>query len=95
MDLPRPLARPLSATKKVMRKVNAVSKSVGATLCNDLGLVLRLLRAAKVVILLGTSSKNALVQKECPKTISQRLQDSSRNSFALQEGLKGGPESDS
>ena len=81
-----------------MRKVNAVSKSVGASarpLCNDLGLVLRLLRAAKVMILLRTSSKNALVQKECPKTISQRLQDASRNSFALQEGLKGGPESDS
>ena len=63
--------------KKVMRKVNAVWKSVGA----------------KVVISLGTSSKNALSKKEGPKTTSECLQDASRNSFDLQEALKRGRQS--
>ena len=83
--------------KKVMRKVNAVWKSVGASarqLRNDLGIVLWALGAAKVVISLGTSSKNALSKKEGPKTTSECLQDASRNSFDLQEGLKRGPQSD-
>ena len=79
--------------KKVMRKVNAVSKSVGATarqLRNDLGIVLSALEPAKVVISLGTSSKNALLKKEDSKTTSECLQDASRNSFDLQDGLKRG-----
>ena len=81
-----------------MRKVNAVSKSVWATarqLRNDLGIVLWGLRAEKVVISLGTSSKSALLKKEGAKTTSERLQDASRNSFDLQEGPKRGPQSDS
>ena len=83
--------------KKVMRKVNAVWKSVGASarqLRNDLGIVLWALGAAKVMVSLGTSSKNALLKKEGPKTTSECLQDASRNSFDLQEGLKRGPQSD-
>ena len=80
--------------KKVMRKVNAVWKSVGASarrLRNDLGPVLEPLRTAKVVILLGTSFENALVKKQAPKTTSEGLQDASRNSFDLQEDLKKDP----
>ena len=83
--------------KKVMRKVNAVWKSVGASarqLRNDLGIVLWALGAAKVVISSGTSSKNALLKKEGPKTTSECLQDASRNSFDLQEDLRRGPQSD-
>ena len=81
-----------------MRKVNAVSKSVEASarqLRNDFGIVLWTLGTAKVVISLWTSSKNALLKKEDPKTTSECLQDASRNSFDLQEGLKRGPQSDS
>ena len=59
-----------------------------------MGLVLRLLRAAKVMILLRTSSKNALLKKQAPKVTSQGLQDASRNSFDLQEALKRDPQSD-
>ena len=83
--------------KKVMRKVNAASKSVWATarqLRNDLGPVLWALVTAKVVISLGTSSKNARLKKQAPKVTSQGLQDASRNSFDLQEGIKRGPQSD-
>ena len=79
--------------KKVMRKVNAVSNSVGAParqLRNDLGPVSGTLGAAKVVISLGTSKKNPLSKKEGPKTTSECLQDASRNSFDLQA-----PQSDS
>ena len=83
--------------KKVMRKVNAVSKSVWATarqIRNDLRTVFWALGAAKVVISLRTSSKNALLKKQAPKVTSQGLQDASRNSFDLQEGLKRDPQSD-
>ena len=84
--------------KKVMRKVNAVWKSVWATarqLRNDLGPVLESLRTAKVVILLRTSFENALVKKQAPKTTSEGLQDASQDAFDLQEGLKRGPQTDS
>ena len=81
-----------------MRQSSTVWKSVWASarqLRNDLGLVLRTLGAAKVVISLRTSSQNALLKKQAPKVTSQGLQDASRNSFDLQEGLKRGPQSDS
>ena len=82
--------------KKVMRKVNAVWKSVGASarqLRNELGIVLWTLGAAKAVISLETFSKNTLSKKEGPKTTSECLQDASRNSFDLQEALKRGRQS--
>ena len=80
--------------KKVMRKANALWNSVGASarkLRDDLGIVLWTLGAGKVVISLGTSLKNALLKKEGPKTTSECLQDTSRNSFDLQERLKKDP----
>ena len=82
--------------KKVMRKVNAVWKSIEASarqLRNDLGIVLWTLEAAKVVISSRKSSTNALSKKEGPKTTSECLQDASRNSFDLQEALKRGRQS--
>ena len=56
-----------------------------------MGLVLGPVGAAKVLISLGTSSQNALFKKQAPKTTSEGLQDASRNSFDLQEGLKKDP----
>ena len=84
--------------KKVMRKVNAVSKSVWATarhLRNDLGPVLGPLGTAKVVISLQTSLENARLKKQATKTTSEGLQDASRTPFDLQEGPKRGLQSDS
>ena len=81
----------------MMRKVNAVSKSVWATarhLRNHLGPVLGPLGAAKVVISLQTSSKNAILKKQAPKTTSEGLQYTSSKSFDLQEGVKRVPKSD-
>mgnify|MGYP001425767194 CR=1 FL=1 len=77
-----------------MRKDNIVRKCVGAgtrQLCNDLGLVLGPLGAAKVVISVRTASENALLKKHATKTTSQGLQDASRKFFDLQGGLKRVP----
>ena len=84
--------------KKVMRKVNAVWKSVGASarqLHNDLGIVLWALGTATVVISLEASLENALLKKQAPKTTSEGLQDASQDAFDLQESLKRGPQTDS
>ena len=81
MALPRLLARPLQGMQKVMRKVNAVSKSVSAParqLRDDLGPVLRFLGAAEVVISLRTSSKNHKFPKTTftsPKRPEKRTSD--------------------
>jgi len=61
---------------------------------NHLGPVLGPPGTAKVVISLQTSSKNALLKKQAPKTTSEGLQCASRKSFDLQEGLKSVPKSD-
>ena len=62
--------------------------------CSDLEPPWAPSEAAKVVISLRTSSKNALLKKQAPKVTSQGLQDASRNSFDLQECLKRDPQSD-
>ena len=81
-----------------MRRDNIEWKGLWASarrLRYDLGLVLGPLRTAKVVISLGTSFENALVNKHAPKTTSEGLQDASQDAFDLQEGLKRGPQTDS
>ena len=97
VDLPRPPARALSRLQKSKHEFNSVwnwFRPRHGRLCSDLEPPWAPSEAAKVVISLGTSFKNALIEKRRSETIPRSLLDRSYSSFDLQEGLKQGPQSD-